>query len=89
MLPDVVRIKKKKNKGKAKGKGKSSRPPPVAETDRASSAPVRGKRTKTERADSTDRFAAVRDEAGPKRMWVSIAVVVAVVLALALALSAR
>lgn len=89
VLPDVVRIKKKKNKGKAKGKGKSSRPPPVAETDRASSAPVRGKRTKTERADSTDRFAAVRDEAGPKRMWVSIAVVVAVVLALALALSAR
>ena len=39
--------------------------------------------------ESTDRFAAIRDEAAPKRMWVSLVVVVAVVLALALALSAR
>jgi serine/threonine protein kinase len=90
-LPDVVKIKKKnkKNKGKAKVKSRSSRPPPVTESERASSPPARVKRAKSKRAESTDRFAAVRDDAGPKRMWVSIVVVVAVVLALALALAAR
>ena len=86
--PDVVKI-KKKNKGKAKGKSRSSRPPPVTESDRSSRPPTRVKRGKSTRAESTDRYAAVRDEAGPTRMWVSIVVVVAVVLALALALSAR
>jgi serine/threonine protein kinase len=87
--PDVVKIKKKK--GKAKGKSRSSRPPPVTVTvsDRRSSPPARVKRATSRGVETTDRFAAVRDEAGPKRMWVSIAVVVAVVLALALALSAR
>ncbi|MDB5216114.1 MAG: serine/threonine protein kinase [Myxococcaceae bacterium] len=85
----VVRNKKKKTKAKSKSKSRSSRPPPVTESQNK---PVRVKRLPKRaepRVESTDRFAGVRDEAAPKRMWISVAVVVAVVLALALALSAR
>ena len=93
-----------KGKTKAKGKSKAKAQDQELATaaregdERTSEAPAaraacarteaRGKRA-VKRVASTDRVTAVRDEAAPKRMWVSLVVVVAVVLALALALSAR
>lgn len=96
--------KAKGTKAKARSsKTRSSRPPPVKAEARTSETAPRARRTReparevrhakekrpAQRAETTDRFAAIRDEAAPKRMWISLVVVVAVVLALALALSAR
>jgi serine/threonine-protein kinase len=97
-VPEVKKAKgKKKSKGKNKGKPKSrarsrtSGAPPPRDVEQSSDVPAapRSRRGIEKRADSTDRFAAVRDPGAPKRMWVSLVVVGAVLLALALAVAAR
>jgi serine/threonine-protein kinase len=84
---------KGKSKGKAKSKAKSraSHAPPARESERPRSVPAapRSRRAAETHVENTDRFAAARDPAAPKRMWISLLIVAAVLLALALAVAAR